>query len=602
MKFLASIIIFLLTFSVLAGAASSKMDLVITNMTTTPASPQIGEQVTLKVTVKNIGTGKTPASTLRLKFASGGIYETATPTLNAGGAYTSSFPIGQQPFGSSVYVAVADATNVIAESNELNNNKSITIYIPQTLNNLQVNSTPDNARTYLNGVYKGQTPMTINNLALGTYNLTLTKQFYQDYSTSINVGAGPVVVFNAILTPTVQEGSISMSSNPQGANVYVEGVFAGVTPVVITRPAGTYAVKLTKQGYADYDYTITVLPGQTVYDGNPTLTPIVQDGFISINSNPQGANAYVDGVSVGVSPVTVSRPAGQYTVKLTKEGYADYETTVSVSAGSTVSISPTLFEFNPTGNLFLTSNPTGASIYLNTWLQGTTPLNFFGLTAATYDLRITKEGYQDYVSTVTVIADQTVYLNVNLTSSTGDLNVESTPTGADIYFDGVFSGRTPLTLTGITPGTHTVNVTLNGYVDNVQQVQIYVNQVTYVTAGLTPKPTTGDLSLDSVPQGAYAYVDLVYKGTTPVTVTGISPGPHNVKISKTGYVDSYATVSIIAGSTTVYSPNLAQNSTNSTNTSITGSVVKSAKKMSYGKCYGICNKNLTGCYSICKAA
>jgi hypothetical protein len=60
--------------------------------------------------------------------------------------------------------------------------------------------------------------------------------------------------------------------------------------------------------------------------------PDTQVGSISIKSDPSGANVFVDGVSKGTSPKTVSDLSpGSHTVKCSLFNYKDVEKTVSVS-------------------------------------------------------------------------------------------------------------------------------------------------------------------------------------------------------------------------------------------------------------------------------
>lgn len=56
---------------------------------------------------------------------------------------------------------------------------------------------------------------------------------------------------------------------------------------------------------------------------------------------------------------------------------------------------------------------------------------------------------------------------------------------------------------------------------------------------------TGSLSVTSNPTGANLFVDSVFKGTTPRTVSGLSVGNHNIKVTKSGY-NNYITTKYIS--------------------------------------------------------
>jgi len=60
-------------------------------------------------------------------------------------------------------------------------------------------------------------------------------------------------------------GNVSVYSSPLGANVYLDGVYEGITPVNLTGiAAGSHALKLASAGYYDYDATITVAGGGNI--------------------------------------------------------------------------------------------------------------------------------------------------------------------------------------------------------------------------------------------------------------------------------------------------------------------------------------------------
>ena len=67
-----------------------------------------------------------------------------------------------------------------------------------------------------------------------------------------------------------------------------------------------------------------------------------------------------------------------------------------------------------------------------------------------------------------------------------------------------------------------------------------------LTTTVTP-PAGGVLMLGSVPAGASVYVDGSLKGTTPLTVSPITPGVHAVSFKMAGYQDYSSKVTVTAG-------------------------------------------------------
>jgi len=107
-------------------------DLIIETITGSPTSPPIGETVTFTVTVKNQGSGR--ASSSRVDFyiddSSRGYQD--VPEIVAGATATKTFTWIAQA-GSHDIKAVADSSDTVTESDETNNEKTITFPTPDLI-------------------------------------------------------------------------------------------------------------------------------------------------------------------------------------------------------------------------------------------------------------------------------------------------------------------------------------------------------------------------------------------------------------------------------------------------------------------------------------
>jgi len=68
-------------------------------------------------------------------------------------------------------------------------------------------------------------------------------------------------------------GIMAISSNPQTAQVYVNGILKGVTDLHLTLPSGKYTVEVKKEGYSSWKREF-VLKGELVITANATLFPL----------------------------------------------------------------------------------------------------------------------------------------------------------------------------------------------------------------------------------------------------------------------------------------------------------------------------------------
>ncbi|HNL87262.1 MAG TPA: PEGA domain-containing protein, partial [Methanoregulaceae archaeon] len=70
------------------------------------------------------------------------------------------------------------------------------------------------------------------------------------------------------VTPTPTQatgtGTVAVSSSPPGAQVYIDNAYEGITPVTIPAiPAGSHTILIREAGYADWQISEEVKPGQT---------------------------------------------------------------------------------------------------------------------------------------------------------------------------------------------------------------------------------------------------------------------------------------------------------------------------------------------------
>jgi len=220
------------------------------------------------------------------------------------------------------------------------------------------------------------------------------------------------------------------------------------------------------------------------------------------------------------------------------------------------------------GYYYITSSPSGASVYFDGTYQGTTPTTVSVFTTGTpgHTLSISLSGYQTYTQSISgnPSAGQTITIFATLTptigSQTGYYQISSSPTNADVYFDGTYKGGTPVTVEVSTTGTpgHTINVYKTGYQSFSQfySGNPLAGQTIYVYASLTPVQGTGSVYVSSSPSGATATLDNSRTGTTPYTFDSVATGSHTIQISRSGYQTYSGTVQVSSGSTTPVSVTL----------------------------------------------
>jgi hypothetical protein len=142
-------------------------------------------------------------------------------------------------------------------------------------------------------------------------------------------------------------------------------------------------------------------------------------GTLRIESTPPDAAAYVDGQFVGYTPTDFHVRPGEHVVRMEHPEYRHFETTASVRGGETHQLRAALREPVRRGALVVTGNVGGARVFLDGEQVGrladvTGELRVDDVSAGRYPLQVTAPGFEDAEVTVTVRADETSFVDVDL--------------------------------------------------------------------------------------------------------------------------------------------------------------------------------------------
>ena len=122
---------------------------------------------------------------------------------------------------------------------------------------ITIDSIPDNATVLVDGETVGSTPTTLELLA-GDHNIELKAERFKPWRTRLAIEANqPQVLDTVRLQPA--DGTVTLQTNPSGANVMLSNTFAGQTPTKLILSANTtHLIKLSKAGYETEIRKVTV--------------------------------------------------------------------------------------------------------------------------------------------------------------------------------------------------------------------------------------------------------------------------------------------------------------------------------------------------------
>jgi hypothetical protein len=288
-----------------------------------------------------------------------------------------------------------------------------------TTGSIYVESSPPGASAVLDGgTDQLVTPGTLKAVQPGLHVVTITKPGYQPSVADVHVSAGATQRVVVTLTRVTDPGGISVSSNPRGAGLSVDGLNQGITNQIIGNLApGPHRVTISQAGYVVWSETVSA--GQVT----PVAATLVQEvnpdtGDLQVSSTPPGASVYINGDYQGSTPskglLDISDLVpGSYTLVLKRSGYQDYTASVTIEAGKTVQIiaplQPAAHSVD-TASVDVSSTPSGADVYVNTAFVGITPLSFHDVPAGPYTVEIRMEGYNPFSTTGQVAAGQNIQI------------------------------------------------------------------------------------------------------------------------------------------------------------------------------------------------
>ncbi|MBF0169972.1 MAG: PEGA domain-containing protein [Nitrospinae bacterium] len=76
------------------------------------------------------------------------------------------------------------------------------------------------------------------------------------------------VITTTVLPPTIRKVSVLVESNPANADIEVDGVYVGTTPVQVTLKEGVHFVRVSREGFLAWEKSVKAYNGLTV---SPTL-------------------------------------------------------------------------------------------------------------------------------------------------------------------------------------------------------------------------------------------------------------------------------------------------------------------------------------------
>jgi len=224
----------------------------------------------------------------------------------------------------------------------------------------------DGAKVYFDSDYKGEiaegildVPVYVTGTPYRTF--SIEKEGYKTYTGTITSvpGKGQVIDIYVKLSalPLVEYGTLHLLVTPTLSTIYYDGTDAGTVPpngIFIIRDIvpGNHAIQVSREGYITQ--TMEIYVGKNEIQKVPVTLQKAVSGPLTVSSDPPGAQAYLDGQMIGMTPLTVADvPPGEHTLLITMDGYTDFSQTITITGEGSI-VSAALVPAAQTGRAGLT--------------------------------------------------------------------------------------------------------------------------------------------------------------------------------------------------------------------------------------------------------
>ncbi len=399
------------------------------------------------------------------------------------------------------------------------------------------------ADVWLDGVYRGKTgesmALNIQNVMAGPHTIKVQSG---DDSAEKQIEVSPAnVLFNIELKSAAHlQQFVVFNVTPADALVELNGEMLFVADGMAQKLVrfGTYTYKVIAKDYHPAEGRITVDDVNQKKVVNVSLKPAF--GWIDISgSSVDGAIVYIDDKMVGKAPLKSDKVAsGVHNVKIVKQMYRNYESSVTVTDGAVAELRPVLAPDFETVTL---TTDNDSEIWVNEQYRGTG--SWTGdLGTGSYIVECRKPNHRTTSETITVSPGMPV-TKISLKAPQpiyGVLSIMSAPGNAEAWLDGKNIGMTPIYLPQILIGSHTLKLTKSGSADWTGNVSVAEGQIAEITATLQ---SGAPVTFTSNVAGAQLYLDGVLLGPANGTYD-VAFGSHTIVCKASGKKDLTKSITV----------------------------------------------------------
>jgi hypothetical protein len=274
---------------------------------------------------------------------------------------------------------------------------------------LFISTSEENVSIEIDGIpIEGTTPLTLKNYPAGVHTVTAIKEGKIGVR---QISLKPGDLLKVTITMALGKGILKVFTEPVNANVFLDGVNVGQTPLKIdSLSSGTHIVRLEKSGYFKISTNVFVgIDKQT-----EIADTLIKCAYISVETHEDSAVITINDVQHPLSSLNkLEVPVGGIVIKAEAKDHEAYCDTFSVAQGDEKTVKVKLN--SNYGFLNIHSNPEGAKVLINSEEVGSTNVTLRIPKSPEVSIRLIKDLFQTKDTVVAILGDSNTIVSVNLT-------------------------------------------------------------------------------------------------------------------------------------------------------------------------------------------
>lgn len=419
--------------------------------------------------------------------------------------------------------------------------------VPDSLYTVTIQTNFDSCLVSVDGgvAYLSSDSIITCSLSRGLHSFIMRKTGSADIERSADINRDTTLNFpfrprpSSIVQIEPASAMLEITSQVQKADVIVDGIILGKTPLRVKLRKGRHVVVVTAA------LAYPVRQEVELQDNEVTKLDVPLQTFASFLKIQCGGNNFKvylnDSLYTAAATGVLAVYPGTYTLRVEASGYAPAQIRLPLVSKQTTEIAFRLRK-SISGLVVRAAGVSGATVYLDNKMVGTTPFSSFEIMPGTYTLKIAKEGIADITQTITITKRDTLVKEFFPGTNFAQLIVLAD--SSEIFINGEHKGVGEYR-EKLSAGSYQIAVSRGeNYFGTSEKVTLREGDVK--TVRLKPTLVLEELNVQSSPSdlfGVQFFLDGVYKGETPLIVYA-NLGKHTITLKKEGYIDATKVISI----------------------------------------------------------